>query len=280
MSDMPDTTEHQTLQLTLHPSGVIAPAQNAAFMAAQIVCKCLHLFSVDDLAVRDVQGLSMGFNFNGPEMNVEDKRRHYRNWVLSKGFQDLARGVRSSLEEAYFYITVLKWVPETITFGQLQERLDEVRNRANRTNFPDLLSFVNSELATPMTFAEEFLSIQKVRNCLEHRDGIVSDKDIDEVTGNLKLMVPCIRLVIRADDGTEHLFAPGTIIDTHAYPAGAEVLLRRSTYEKVYTLGEKISFTSQEFTEIAMSCYLFAQDLGGKLPQLPVRTATSGSPQS
>jgi hypothetical protein len=36
------------------------------------------------------------------------------------------------------------------------------------------------DLTSPMAFDDDFTSFQKVRNCLEHRSGIVGEPDVDE----------------------------------------------------------------------------------------------------
>jgi hypothetical protein len=46
----------------------------------------------------------------------------------------------------------------------------------------------------------------------------------------------------------------------------AEILMKRETKTRLYALGQKITFTSAEFSEIAFACHMFAGDLAAKLP--------------
>jgi hypothetical protein len=48
-------------------------------------------------------------------------------------------------------------------------------------------------LTTPLAFGAEFLSIQKVRNCLEHRGGVVGTQDAD-IDGILRLSFPRFKI--------------------------------------------------------------------------------------
>jgi hypothetical protein len=43
----------------------------------------------------------------------------------------------------------------------------------------------------------------------------------------------------------------------------------------LYALGQKITFTSAEFSEIAFACHMFAGDLAAKLPVLAVTAPAS-----
>jgi hypothetical protein len=69
--------------------------------------------------------------------------------------------------------------------------------------------------------------------------------------------------------GDEVELAAGVIIDTHEHTGMAEILMKRENRARSYALGEKITFNSAEFSEIAFACNMFASDLAAKLPTLP-----------
>lgn len=90
--------------------------------------------------------------------------------MLTKGLQELARGIRHSLEEAYTYICVMKMSGRKTTKAAFDGEVAEIRRRAGRAKFPKLAKLGSAGLNQPLTFEEEFISLQKVRNCMEHRD--------------------------------------------------------------------------------------------------------------
>src|ERR1700730_14922344 len=102
-----------------------------------------------------------------------------------------------------------------------------MRKPATRLSFPKLLDRVNAGLTSPLEFVQEFLSIQTVRNSLEHRN-------VDAQNGQ-----PLV-----------------------------DILGRLTTRSKSYALGERITFTPEEFSEIAMACGRFGFELAHKLPTL------------
>lgn len=267
-------SEPRALHIELNPNGVAAPAQRAVIIASQVVGICLRGLANEDLSPPEMRGGFMGYKFDGLEMSEEERRETYQNWLLSKGFQDLARGVRETLEEAVFYLAMIKREPGMTTLAEVDVDMAEIRADAGKPPFPKLLEQVNRGLTEPMAFDAEFLSLQKARNCLEHRGGLVGPRDVDAATGTMTLSFPRLRTFYRRDDEEIEL-APGEVIDTHQpnNPFGkgevVQIYMNRVTRSREYALGEPVVITASDFYEIAMACQLFASDLAAKLPTLP-----------
>lgn len=263
ISDMNSTPK---LEIRLDANGVAAPAQRAAWQCNEIVAFCLQAARESDFAGQPkIETEGMAYHLTGPEMETAERLQLYESWLLSKGFHEQARGVRETLEEAVFYLEMLKYRPAETTWGEFQAHLAGIRKRAGDLNFPALLEEVNAGLTSSMTFNDEFASFQKVRNCMEHRGGIVGERDIDD-SGHLRLRLPRLKLFYNNPAGEEVELAAGTIIDTHEHTGMAEMLIRRDTRVKTYALGEKVCFTAAEFNEFAFACHLFAADVASKLP--------------
>ncbi len=221
----------------------------------------------------------VGYKFNGIEMTDQERRETYQNWVLSKGFQDLARGVRETLEEAVFFLTMIKRKPGVTTIADLESEMQVIRAGAAKLQFPKLLAEVNAGLNEPMAFESEFASLQKVRNCLEHRGGLVGERDVDPTTGFMTLNFPRLRMFYkRADQEIEQ--APGEAINTHdatnPFGSGEEVpiFMDRVNRSRQYALHDPVTISPSDFFEIAMACHLFASDVAAKLPTLPMQQPT------
>lgn len=249
------------VNLTLNKDGVVAPALSAMRLATEMVSICLPAISNADFD--DLPKLGDGFFQLG--FNPEDRAAKvpiFHAWLLSKGIQELARGVRATLEEAYFYVTTLKQMPSWKTWADLTAGLAEIRRKANRMNFPDLTSAVQSELHSELDFASEFRSLQDVRNCLEHRNGVVAEIDLDEGTDRLTLSLPRMKFFVMKSDKEIELFA-GQHVE-----AGTAIQMRREIRTRSYKVGEQIAFNPGEFHEIATACWFFASDVGAKLPDV------------
>ncbi len=267
-------SEPKALHIELNPNGVAAPAQRALIIASQVVGICLRGLANDDLSPPEMQGGFIGYKFDGLEMSDAERRETYQNWILSKGFQDLARGVRETLEEAVFYLAMVKRQPGLTTWGAIETEIAEIRANAGKSSFPKLLEEVNAGLTEPMAFDAEFLSLQKARNCLEHRGGRVGARDVDGATSTMTLSFPRLRMFYRR--GNEDIeLAPGEVIDTHLpdnpFGKGEDVpiYMNRVMRSREYALGEPVVIAASDFYEIAMACQLFANDVAAKLPTLP-----------
>jgi hypothetical protein len=105
------------------------------------------------------------------EMSAEERKAAYTHWLLAKGFQDLARGIRQTLEEAYFYNGMVARAGGLRTRAEVEAAQQELREAAGPMQFPQLLDEVSKTLISPLHYRPELLSLQDVRNCLEHRDG-------------------------------------------------------------------------------------------------------------
>jgi hypothetical protein len=255
-----------TLQITLNPSGVATPAQHAAIVSTDVVAAALTAFAEGNLAKPTMPDQFVQLQIRGPELTSDERRMMYENWLLAKGFQDLARGVRESLEEAALYLALIsrptRSVPTSIS---LEDLFDTMRKPAARLPFPELLARVNAGLTSPLEFEREFLSIQRVRNCLEHRGGMVRKQDLDDQAAALTLSFP--RLKVFYMRGNEEIeLARDERVDDGTHEPEVQILGRIGTRSRTYQLGERVTFTANEFSEIAMACSFFAKQLASRLP--------------
>lgn len=261
MTDVPPAYK-RFLNVTLNKDGVIGPAMEALRTAAGAIVVSLRAIDEADLeGPVEIAGPAMAFRLEDGQADAATRRDRYRTWLLAKGFQDLARGLRHTLEEALLWVELVRKQGERVPKGDFSAMVEGLRKRANAKNFPDLMAAVNDGLASKLHWEQQFMSLQKVRNCLEHRNGIVSqDKDADDGSNSLLLSIPRLQLVVKQGDKEDELF-PGMLIK-----GGGEVLVRVTTRQRDYIVGERIAFTPDDFGEIAFACWMMAQELASKLP--------------
>lgn len=254
------------IQLNFNANAVAAPAQIAAREADEIVAFAMNAIDAADLSQR-AEANQKGFfhaSMDGPDRTAEERKNDYVNWILVRGFLELARGTKASLEEAMLFIEGLKLTGRQMTIEQVNGEVAAIKKRANRRNFEQLLKKVNAGLREPTSFDREFLSLQKVRNILEHRAGIVGAQDVGDAQ-TLELLLPRLGL-FHLVDGEEH-----EIDAQQHFEAGALLYMKRATRKRTFILNERITFTATQFNEIAFSCHLFASDLASKLPEAPAQ---------
>jgi hypothetical protein len=272
---MPEAT--RTVQITLNPQSVIAPAAVAIRDAQEVVSLALNAVAGADLTnAPEPPTVRAALRLENAKRDPEERRATYSNWLISRGLHDVAGGVRRSLEAAHLYIQIIRHVAslerKSTTMGDLQGSLFRIRSKANKANFPQLMEWVNEGLVEPLSFEKEFSSLQKARNCLEHRGGIVAAKiDADEGSGVLVLSFPRLKLFYEKG-GAEIEIHKGHIVE----PDGdhAVIKAKRVINERSFNVGDRIQISAEDFFEIGLGCWLFAQDLVGKLPKPAPPAAT------
>ena len=152
--------------------------------------------------------------------------------------------------------------PGQVTLSALQAKKTELRQRANKKNFPKLLEAVNSGLQAPVAFEDEYHSLQQARNCLEHRNGVVGAVDVNH-NRSLRLLLPRVKYFVE-ENGEEVELASGMVIDGTEAPVAIKA--RREIRERTFALGDRVQFNPSEFHEIAFASFFFANDLREKLP--------------
>src|SRR5689334_23638888 len=110
MAEQVQDTTSRTFNLTLNPDGVAAPAHRAALICREVIDLYFDALSKVDLSQPPPAPDEAFFRFDikGPNLSTEERRSAHERWVLVKAFQDLMRGVRGSLEEAYFFVELLR----------------------------------------------------------------------------------------------------------------------------------------------------------------------------
>jgi hypothetical protein len=261
-----DQPRHVTV--TINAQGVINPLLKAFHDAFEIVSICHPAIQTAELSQSVVSegSITMVLTDPNPRSDLE-RRNHYSSWLLAKGFQEYARGVRASLEEAYCYndlvLRARKAPGHTVTnWPALQQALRQVRRKASQMRFPILMESVNENLTSPLHFEAEFLSLQKVRNCLEHRNGVVGVEDVEN-EGELKLSFPRLRFLAQAEGKEDIEVNVGSHIE-----AGTVIKVGFASEVRSFKLGEKVIITLKDFSDIGWGCWAFADELGKKLPQL------------
>ncbi|WP_315720155.1 MULTISPECIES: hypothetical protein [unclassified Bradyrhizobium] len=264
--------EPRDFPIQLNPDGVAAPARQAAMVCREVIDLYFQALDSTDLSKPPPASTSNFFRFSSPapEWSTIERRAVHENWILPKAFQELMRGVRASLEEAYFFAQLASigrlQVRSSSTLGEI---LAPFREKATKMNFPSLLAAVNLRLDTPLEFADAFESMQKARNCLEHRNGVVGGVDVD-VNGEMRLRFPRLKgFVLRGGHELE-------IYRDMFVEAGEKIFFRTDVRIRVFRAGDRLTITSTDFDEIAFACSQFATDLAARLPK--VATALTPPP--
>jgi len=234
--------------------------------------RSIYLVSGALNASSNIEATELKLPETGIEMNFDpsikwtsdEVRSQLKEWILQNGFRDSVESLSGFLESIHTVCSVWSMVQKQST-GQvlkgsdLQILTEADPKKFHRLGFPDKLDHLRDShsIAVEDTMLKHVLSINVARNCLVHRNGIVGDKDSEN--GRLIVSWRRMKFLVVDEDGEREL------VLGVANRKGGTVILRSIDEEKIFNLGESISFSSQEFQHIAWSLFQFGNALTASL---------------
>jgi hypothetical protein len=233
---------------------------------------------------------------NAPEIwDSERLQREFKRWILAAGVRDGVEAFSRVLEGVREVLAAwsMSLVGEKIPVDLWNSRLVTEGQQFHRKGLPDKLAFLRKNYSVSLPAPKEgyLISINRARNCLVHRGGIVALQDIDakqheitkaisshraasptepwtnaQVRTSLKaagiepfLQVKWLRLRLFVERGGNR-----TYLDLREGPqdvGGGIVGLEVQLVERQFGLGEAVVFDSNEFSEIAWTLSNCSRDL-------------------
>jgi hypothetical protein len=253
--------------LTIYTQAVGLPARMAASECSAIYSVAIDAIGRADLDnLPEVEGETLQIHMEIKGRSDEQRLEALNRRLAAMCVSDLARGIRSSLEAAAAYIDFRQLEMVTLARGTeaevwvaAKEKLSEFRVAAQALNHPQLVEKVQAGLASPLAWAPELASFQKVRNCLEHRGGIVGARDVDG-SGLLRLNLPSLEIGLTREDGELDPLPFGERLEKERV-----VATRVRVQEHTFALGQPVGFPPSKIREVAFAVWIFADDLVEKL---------------
>ena len=200
-------------------------------------------------------------SFSSLDLNKENYYEQYTEWVLSNGFRDSIESAGVFLESAHRVLSVWELIEKqnsgaTITGDEWNQIFQDVGNKFHRLGLPDKLEHISEShgIEIKESFNEQILSINIARNCFVHRNGIVSDRDLNTVNA-LKVKWSRLHTFLQNEDGEQDLIH-GMLVEKES-----TVCVRFDENEKSFSLNDHLSFTVEEMSEILWCLFLFGNDL-------------------
>jgi hypothetical protein len=113
---------------------------------------------------------------------------------------------------------------------------------------------IDHSLEITDSFKDQVLSINAARNCFVHRHGAVSDRDVND-EGVLEVKWTRHRIFIQNEDGEQDLII-GKVLEV-----GSKICMKVEEKEKPFSIGDQLSFSIEEMSEIIWCFFLFGNEL-------------------
>ena len=198
-------------------------------------------------------------SFGSPLADLKLSTMRFKAWILVKGLGDLQKCIRTTLERLLVFRTIeLKLqAKDKIDIERCEE---ELRHKANKSNYPDLIEQINSLFDEPLRYQDELGSFNNARNCLEHDNGIVGEKRCNNKEKN-KLIIHGSRFKIFFKTAREEV--PAEL--GKAGPENAALMLGAEGFQIEFALGQSVELSLKQFIDILNTCVFVRADIESKL---------------
>jgi len=245
------------------------------------------LQAADRLEIESLEMPDLHFQVRAAQnlaMEIEQAREEFRTWVLLNGLRDCVDAIGPSLEWARKVCFIWSREGEVTEIEEGKLRLsgqisgeewrahiiDEARSLEYKS-LRDKLDHLQDKYHLPQPeLSEAILSINKARNCLTHRDGIVGPIDLkDKSEEELLVKWRKYEFQVRGEEGTRVLELGVPVQE------GGELFIGLVNVSKKFALGDRILFSPAEFVEISMTFLLFAMQIENEINALQKSRLTS-----
>lgn len=181
----------------------------------------------------------------------------HQTWAIANGLRDAVEGVSSFIESAHKVLSVWDLARANggrVAYSEYQKAMDDTS--FHRLGLPDKLTHLKTQhgIAIDATLERQVLSVNNARNCLVHRGGVVSQRDLN-VTDSMLVEWRKLHLFLQDEDG-EHDFVIGRVIEQDSM-----LCMRVEDRQKAFARGERVCFAIQEFADISWGLYTFGTEI-------------------
>lgn len=235
------------------------PITHSGHLATEILALALPAIDAHSFTVPIDFGVG-SICFGSPVWTDPEVRRHQlKSWLLAQAFHQLAKGLRFALEVAYQYIFLASRNGQIFDVNVL---INEAFRKANAFSNDVLVKKLTPHLSNDFDLYEELESFTRVRNCLEHRDGVVTERDVSINGKYLILTFPTfIAYTVDAVGAKVEVPHDGDIGDVGPHKIVVELSRRTFTF----SLGERVEFSQRQLVEMLTGYHLIGDALARSL---------------
>ena len=246
---------------TLNPAYVLAPfqalianCQNNVLMGLRIVERVRELPAPTP---EELQFLQLSFGAPGTEL--ETNRSAFKRWLLLYGFQDIHRAIRVGLERLFIFETTKAKLQNSSNI-KIDEFEKELRAKVTKFPFPQLIGKVSGLFSQPFEYLKHAESYNAARNCLEHTDGVVTERHCNNAQKD-KIIIHGHRFKIFFKKDDQEVPA----VFNHIGPKNAALMLGAEEFRFEFSIGQAIELSLKQFLGVLNTCVFIQADIESKI---------------
>jgi hypothetical protein len=251
--------DHHQISISINLAGITDRIQRHLKTSMSLVAIGLNAtqgITAEDLHLPDVTTYQ-DFDSSNP-WTIEQASAAWQTWVLQNGFRDIAEAISGLLEEVQRVLTY--WHLAKIQHSRVLQGDDWNKMVVNRESkfhrfgLPEKIDFLKNKygLNIDEALVQQVLSINAARNCLVHRDGVVSTQDARNGV-QLNIEWSALAVFVVENDVEKEIELP------YRVEAGGQVGIATRRRAKSIAVGQPITVTTMEFSQMCWTLFIFAQ---------------------
>lgn len=219
--------------------------------------------SLDELPMLDVDGLAFNVEDQQEQPDSAKQISETDAWLLRSAFIDTISALNESLLVACRILRLHRRAKASsqqpfATKKDAERFLDRIDEELMRKHIPDLMDEIRQEVDQPLPLFDAIASLNKVRNCLVHRNGIVGRKDVNDSDTQVLRFSFLQHQIYVLVNGVEHRL-------TRALKEQKPIIhaLKTEHWDAhvVYGRGTPITLTTDLYNDTFFTCYAFLHHL-------------------
>jgi len=262
-----ENKENYSATLTIQPSDLLISLQRVLEESSNSIF--IGLSNLKNITEQPDEFLIAEDNFHsfpvfGKKYDLESRKVIFKNWLLKKGFEDLTRAATNALVSANVILDMKMELKKRNNRSTIQEFIDLIKNpeissNPTKRHLPELLTSIKESLSGELTYEQEIRSINNIRRCLVHRNGLVTK--VDTYGGKeLKLKWIAFQPIYTKEDTGEVI----EITEPRILEGPGQMDVKIVNRNRIFKLNDSVSFDFKEFNELIWTVHLFGQDLISK----------------
>jgi len=178
-------------------------------------------------------------------------KEEFKTWIEGNGLRELIETFSVFLDRIYDAALLIYVSKNKVDMAAFVAKQDSFY----REGFPNKLKILRSKFSVGPEHADYIVSINKARNCLTHRRGIVGKEDVDE-SGKLRVAWFGMEFFAETPSGERHSLMEippeGLLL-----PEGGTICVQFVEREKLFDQGTPLRLSTRDLAEI---CWFFQSE--------------------
>jgi hypothetical protein len=252
-------TDGKQLTLSINTLGLcdnyLTEIQNLADIVA-------FIYGVHGSATPDTYSSPLGFLNVEPatsrKLTFEQAKEKSAEWLVASFLADGVNITGNLLDETGTVCALLCLFSATkhAKGAEVNRILIDEARIFNRLGFPDKFLELRKKYGVGTSLESHFLSLNKARNCLVHRKGVVSRREADS-NGELVVTWRTWEMVAKAVGGGPEIVLTKPV----KLESESEIFVRVVDKSRSFNIGQKISFGRDELQQSIFTLFMLARDL-------------------